>query len=132
MIVAFWVRFMPIAFQNIQPAIAQINPELEQASRIGGAGLFKTMGRITLPLASGALVSAWIFTFVLSTHEISAAMLLVGIDTQVMPTLVTNLYEQALYGRIAALGVVMVGITMIAVVIGRVLASDRFLGKRSK
>lgn len=127
LIIAFWGRFMPIALQNIQPAIASINPELEHASRIMGAGITRTLGRITAPLASGAMVSAWIFSFVLSTHEISAALLLVSIDTQVLPTLVVNLYEQALYERIAAIGMFMVAVTMIAVILGRVLVGRQFL-----
>ena len=127
LVIAFWGRFMPIALQNIQPAVASINPELEQASRILGAGITRTLGRITAPLSGGAMVSAWIFTFVLSTHEISAALLLVSIDTQVLPTLVVNLYEQALYERIAAIGIFMVALTMVAVIIGRVLIGRQFL-----
>ncbi|WP_158228287.1 iron ABC transporter permease [Pseudonocardia sp. MH-G8] len=127
LVIAFWGRFMPIALQNIQPAIASINPELEHASRIMGAGITRTLGRITAPLAGSAMVSAWIFSFVLSTHEISAALLLVSIDTQVLPTLVVNLYEQALYERIAAIGIFMVALTMVAVVLGRVLIGRQFL-----
>lgn len=44
LVIAFWGRFMPIALQNIQPAIAAVHPELEQASRIMGAGLTRTVG----------------------------------------------------------------------------------------
>lgn len=127
LVIAFWGRFMPIALQNIQPAIAAVHPELEQASRIMGAGLLRTVARITVPLAGGAMLSAWIFSFVLSTHEISAALLLVSIHTQVMPTLIVNLYEQALYERIAAIGMVMVLVTMLAVVVGRAVLGRRFL-----
>lgn len=127
LIVAFWGRFMPIALQNIQPAIAAVHPELEQASRIMGAGIVRTVSRITVPLAGGAMLSAWIFSFVLSTQEISAALLLVSIHTQVMPTLIVNLYEQALYERIAAIGMVMVVLTMTAVVGGRMILGRRFL-----
>lgn len=127
LIVAFWGRFMPIALQNIQPAIASVHSELEQASRIMGAGMTRTVVRITMPLVGGALFSAWIFSFVLAMHEISAALLLVSIDTQVMPTLIVNLYEQALYERIAAIGMLMVVVTMAAVVLGRVVLGRQFL-----
>lgn len=127
LIVAFWGRFMPIALQNIQPAIASVHGDLEQASRIMGAGMLKTVGRITVPLVAGAMFSAWIFSFVLSMHEISAALLLVSIDTQVMPTLIVNLYEQALYERIAAIGMLMVVVTIAAVVVGRLVLGRRFL-----
>ena len=127
LVIAFFGRFMPIALQNIQPAISAVHPELEQASRIMGAGLVRTVGRITVPLAGGAMLSAWIFSFVLATQEISAALLLVSINTQVMPTLIVNLYEQALYERIAAIGMVMVVMTMIAVILGRAILGRRFL-----
>lgn len=127
LIVAFWGRFMPIALQNIQPAVAAVHPDLEQASRIMGAGLVQTVRKITVPLAAGAILSAWIFSFVLATQEISAALLLVSIDTQVMPTLIVNLYEQAPYERIAAIGMVMVALTMTAVIVGRAVLGRRFL-----
>lgn len=127
LVIAFWGRFMPIALQNIQPAIAAVHPELEQASRILGAGLRKTIARITVPLAGGAMLSAWIFSFVLSTHELSAALLLVSLETDVMPTLIVNLYEQALYEKISAIGMVMVVVTMSVVILGRVILGRRFL-----
>jgi iron(III) transport system permease protein len=127
LIVAFWGRFMPIALQNIQPAIASVHGELEQASRIMGAGMLRTVGRITMPLVGGAMFSAWIFSFVLAMHEISAALLLVSIHTQVMPTLIVNLYEQALYERISAIGMLMVVMTIATVVVGRLVLGRRFL-----
>jgi len=130
LIVAFFARFMPIALQNIQPAIAAINPELEQASRIKGAGIVRTIRRITLPLAGPAALSAWIFTFVLSTQEISAALLLVSIRTQVMPTLIVSLYEEAMYERIAAIGMLMIGIVITAIVVGK-LALGRHTAQRT-
>lgn len=127
LVIAFWGRFMPIALQNIQPSIAAVHSELEEASRIMGAGLIRTVARITMPLVAGAMFSAWILSFVLSMHEISAALLLVSIETQVMPTLIVNLYEQALYERIAAIGVLMVVFTLAAVLLGRIVLGRKFL-----
>jgi len=129
LVIVFFGRFMPTALQNIQPAIRSIHPDLENASRSVGAGVYRTMGRITIPLSSAVLISAWIFTFVLSTHEVSAAILLVSLDTDVMATQVMNLYEQAKYEQIAALGIVLVAITMVAVGIGTVFGGRRILNR---
>ena len=128
-VVAFWGRFMPTALQNIQPAIRSIHPDLENAARSVGAGMLRTLSRITVPLSSGVLISAWIFSFVLATHEVSAAVLLVSVDTDVIATQVINLYEQARFEQISALGLVMVAITMIAVGVGTAFGGRRILNR---
>ncbi|MEU6609471.1 iron ABC transporter permease [Streptomyces shenzhenensis] len=128
-VLALWGRFMPTALQNIQPAIRSIHPDLENAARSVGAGMLRTVFRITMPLSSGVLISAWIFSFVLSTHEVSAAILLVSVDTDVIATQVINLYEQARFEQISALGLVLVLATMIAVAVGTALGGRRVLNR---
>jgi len=72
---AFWavvileaLHLYPIFLLNIQAALANIDPTLEQASENLGAGPLRTFRRVTLPLmrpglfAGGSIVFIWSFT----------------------------------------------------------------------
>lgn len=125
MIWALAGRFMSVALQNIGPGLKAIHGELNDAARIVGAGEGRAILGITLPLAAATLFSAWIFTFVLSSQELSATVLLANINTEVIPTRIVSLYDTGSYERIAALGVVLIAIILTAVAFGNLILIRR-------
>lgn len=83
LVLAYVVHFLPAGLQALEPALEQVTPNLEEASRSLGLGLAATLRRITLPLAQGGMATAWVLMFLQSMKELPATLLLrpVGFDT---------------------------------------------------
>lgn len=63
--------FAPYAYAMLLHAMERLNPEMEEAAAISGAGEGRTLLAITLPLLWPSIVSALIFTFILSVEMFS-------------------------------------------------------------
>ncbi|MDG6997089.1 MAG: iron ABC transporter permease [Nitrososphaerota archaeon] len=64
MIFAWGVGGVPLAYLMIEPAFRSIDPSLEEASRAGGAGALRTLFRVTLPIITPAIVTAFLLLFI--------------------------------------------------------------------
>ncbi len=56
--------YFPYAFITISRAMEKMDPSLEEASRISGAGPFQTVVRITLPMMTPSLIAGALLVFV--------------------------------------------------------------------
>jgi iron(III) transport system permease protein len=65
-----------VAFVMIGAVMQSMDPALEEASQISGAGRFRTMLRITLPLVTPGVLGAAIFVFAEMLGSFSAALVL--------------------------------------------------------
>ncbi|MGC4109324.1 MAG: iron ABC transporter permease [Nocardioides sp.] len=59
MIVDVGLNMVPIAYLILQGAFTSLNRSVEEASRLSGAGTWRTLRRVTLPLVTPALLSAF-------------------------------------------------------------------------
>jgi len=83
LVIAYVVHFLPAGLQSLEPALQQVTPNLEEASRSLGFGMATTLRRVTLPLVRGGFIAAWVLMFLQSMKELPATLLLrpVGFDT---------------------------------------------------
>ncbi|MBM4123911.1 MAG: iron ABC transporter permease [Nitrospira sp.] len=83
LIIAYVVHFLPAGLQTMEPALQQITPNLEEASRSLGLSTFSTLRHVTLPLVKGGFIAAWVLMFLQCIKELPATLLLrpVGFDT---------------------------------------------------
>src|SRR5499427_1250682 len=65
-----------VAFVMIGAVMKSVDPALEEASQIIGAGRFATMRRITLPLVAPGVLGAAVFVFAEMLGSFSAALVL--------------------------------------------------------
>lgn len=79
------IGMFPIAFLTISSVLRQIDSTVEDASLDLSASKWQTFTRITLPLASPALVSAWLLVFINSLADFANPLLLSG-DYRVLST----------------------------------------------
>lgn len=66
----------PLAFLMITPSFRAIDSSLEEAGRVGGAGAFGVLFRVTLPLVSPAIWSSAIMIFVLGLESFDVPQML--------------------------------------------------------
>jgi len=130
-ILAFTARFLPIAFASSSAAMSTLHPEMEEAARILGCGRLRTIARITAPLLKKSLMGGWLVVFIVATRELSAAIFLVGPNTRTMAVLLYDLSEAGNFEVVAALGGILLTITMVLVAIGMKAIGRDFMLRRT-
>jgi len=117
LLLAFLTIEMPPAYQQLQAAFRGLNPELEDASRILGAGRLKSLASITAPLLKTYVAATWCFVFIGTIRELSATILLTTSNTKLVSVLIYDLNENGELGGIAVLGLVLMAVTAVIVVL---------------
>jgi iron(III) transport system permease protein len=128
LILAFATRFLPIAYANCNAAIRSINPELEDAVRILGGTRFTAIRQVVAPLLKRSLAGAFILVFIPGTRELSSAIFLSSINTQVLSVLLFDKSDEGNFEMLAAIGLILVFITVAFILIGfRLMGRDFML-----
>lgn len=109
---------VPYACMTVSSALRGMDPSMEEASYLAGAGPVRTAIRITLPVVRPAIVSAFFFVFVLTCGTFSIPAALGG--TRVLPFLAVDIYHATAtyrlnYARAAAIGTSLFWISLIGV-----------------
>ena len=131
LILAFATRFLPIAYVNCSAAIRSINPELEDAVRILGGTRITAIRRVVMPLLKRSLAGAFILVFIPATRELSTAIFLYSINTQVLSVLLFDKSDEGNFEMLAAIGLILVFITVVFILIGFRLMGRDFMLRRT-
>lgn len=131
LILAFTTRFLPIAFVNANAAIRSINPELEDAVRILGGTRGRAIFDVVAPLLKRSFAGAFILVFIPATRELSTAMFLYSINTQVLSVLLFDKSDEGNFESLAAIGLVLVVITVALILLGFRLMGRDFMLRRT-
>ncbi|WP_158927176.1 iron ABC transporter permease [Acidisphaera sp. S103] len=118
-----------VAFVMIGAVMKSMDPSLEEASQINGAGRFYTMLRITLPLVTPGVLGAAIFVFAEMLGSFSAALVL-GTPTRyyVITTAIYQLVAQ--YPPRIPLAAAL-GVSLFAVMFAMLFFYRRVISRRS-
>ena len=131
LILAYVTRFLPIAFVNSNAAMRSINPELEDAVRILGGGRFTAIRDIVAPLLKRSLAGAFILVFIPATRELSTAIFLYSINTQVLSVLLFDKSDEGNFESLCSIGLVLVIITVALILLGFRLMGRDFMLRRT-
>jgi iron(III) transport system permease protein len=107
----------------MQAAFRGLNPELEDASRILGAGRLKSLTQIVAPILKTSVAATWCFVFIGAIRELSATILLTTSNTKLVSVLIYDLNEGGQLGGIAVLGLVLMAVTAVVVVVANRIAN---------
>jgi iron(III) transport system permease protein len=100
------VAYLPYGLRYAQLGVIQIHPELEEAATLAGARHGKVLVRVVLPLLIPAMISCWLFVFLIAVRAVSLLLLLVGPDSQVVAVTLFDFWNNGQIGELAALGCV--------------------------
>jgi iron(III) transport system permease protein len=125
LILAYTTRFLPIAYASSSAAMRSISVEMEEAVRILGGGRLTAIRKVLAPLIKKSLAGAWLLVFIPATRELSAAIFLVGPNTRVISVMLFDLSEEGNFEVLAALGAILLVITVAIAALGfRVIGRD--------
>jgi len=107
---------MPFAVRAVQPALLEVQRDLEEAAETLGAGRIYVFRRIILPAVLPALLTGFTLAFARALGEYGSVIFIAGnlpMKTEITPLLIVIHLEEFDYHGAAALGVVMLGISFV-------------------
>ena len=107
---------MPFAVRAVQPALLEVQRELEEAAETLGAGRLYVFRRIILPTVLPALLTGFTLSFARAVGEYGSVIFIAGnlpMKTEITPLLIVIHLEEFDYQGAAALGVVMLVISFV-------------------
>ncbi|MCU0531437.1 MAG: iron ABC transporter permease [Syntrophales bacterium] len=128
LLIGYIATYLPYGLRPLTSAFVQIHSHLEESSRVCGGGPLYTMRRIVLPLLVPGIASGWILMATMFVRELSLSVVLSRPGTEVLAVQILRFAEDGLWGRLSALGILMIFISTALVVLANVIA--RKLSKR--
>jgi iron(III) transport system permease protein len=127
-VLVYLTLMLPFTTRMQLASMVALGESYQEASRVSGAGWIRTQLRVVLPLMRGTLAGAAALMFVLLTHEFAASLLVRSPVTQVMGTVLFDFWTNGSYPLVAAIALVMTGVTATGVFIAMALGggSDVF------
>ena len=119
---------MPVAYLIIAPAMASFDVALEESSRVFGAGTWRTLIRVTLPVLRPAILAAFILGVVRGLASFAMPSVL-GMPGRVN-VLSTYLYQMIAtgfapdYGKAAAVGMSVLVTSITLIIVYRALTAE--------
>jgi sulfate/thiosulfate transport system permease protein len=107
---------MPFAVRAVQPALLEVQRDLEDAAETLGAGRFHVFRRIILPTVLPALLTGFTLSFARAVGEYGSVIFIAGnlpMKTEITPLLIVIHLEEFDYRGAAALGVVMLTVSFL-------------------
>ena len=98
---AYLTAFLSIALKPVVAAFAQLDPALDDAARVSGAGFGLRLRRILAPVVAPAAASGAILVFLTAYNEVTVSALLWSAGNETIGTAIFN-YEDGGYTTLAA------------------------------
>ena len=110
LLLAYVGHYLAFALQPLGAAWRQIDPSLEEAGRIDGAGTLQVMRHVLLPIMAPTVLVAALLVFLNAFSELSISALLAGSRAETLGWLVFGLEQAGNTNQAAALSVVLVAV----------------------
>ena len=101
---------LPFVVRTLQPAIEELDPQLEEAAAILGADRWQTMRRVLLPMLLPSLLTGFALAFARAVGEYGSVIFIAGNvpgKTEITTLLIITKLEQYDYAAATALATVM-------------------------
>lgn len=128
LMIAFILRYIPVGFGAVAPALAQVGDELDRGARVSGADWWTTVTRIILPILKPALFSCFALLFIHFFKEYVTAVFLYQPGSEIIGTTMLQLVAQGDNGPVSALATIQVVITAVFVFLARRVLGAKIYG----
>lgn len=119
--IGYLATYLPYGIRPLSSAFVQIHESLEESSRVCGASYFTTMKRIIIPLLIPGIVSSWILMSTMFFRELTLSVVLSRPGSEVLAVQILRFSEDGLWGKLSALGIVMIFFSSVIVVFASIV-----------
>jgi iron(III) transport system permease protein len=107
-LLAYLSSFLAVSLKPVTSAFRQVDPSLEEAARLAGAGFARRMMDILVPLVAPAAGASVILVFLIACNELTVSALLWSAGTQTLGVVIYNLDDSGSFNLASALSVLVV------------------------
>ncbi|HEX6999639.1 MAG TPA: sulfate ABC transporter permease subunit CysT [Gammaproteobacteria bacterium] len=135
-VVALTLIGLPFVVRAVQPALAEVEADLEEAAESLGASRWMVLRRVILPAISPALATGFTLALARAIGEYGSVIFIAGnlpMRTEITPLLIVIKLEQYDYRGAAALGLVMLCVSFLVLLAINALngwRTQRMAGRR--
>ncbi|MEP7225882.1 MAG: iron ABC transporter permease [Gemmatimonadales bacterium] len=115
---AYLVRNLPITSRAILAGFRSLDPSLDEAAATLGAGRWRTLRRVTLPLLRPAIVAGASLAFVTAFGDFVTSIMLYTYDTRPISLEILSSLRESDVGVAAAYGVVLMAVSAAVFALG--------------
>ncbi len=108
LLIGYIATYLPYGIRPLSSAFVQIHSHLEESSRVCGASPFTTLRRIVIPLLIPGILSGWILMATMFVRELTLSVVLSRPGSEVLAVQILRFAEDGLWGRLSALGIIMI------------------------
>lgn len=119
---AYLSSYLSVGLKPVASAVAQIDPGLEEAARLAGAGFVRRLRDVIVPVIAPAAGAAVILVFLIAVNELTVSALLWAAGTQTLGVMVYNLDDAGNINLAAALSVLIVMMVLLMMLVLEFLA----------
>jgi iron(III) transport system permease protein len=121
LLIGYIATYLPYGVRPLASAFVQVHAHLEESSLVCGASPLMTMRRIIIPLLVPGIVSAWILMASMFVRELTLSVVLSRPGTEVLAVQILRFADDGLWGRLSALGIIMIFISTTLVVLAMLI-----------
>jgi iron(III) transport system permease protein len=121
-LIAYFSSFFAVSLKPVASAFLQLDPSLEEAARLSGAGFGRRMRDILVPLIAPAAGASVILVFLIACSELTVSALLWSAGTQTLGVAIFNLDDSGSSDLASALSVLVVIMVVILMLMLEMLA----------
>jgi len=121
LLIGYIATYLPYGIRPLASAFVQVHAHLEESSLVCGASPLTTMRRIIIPLLVPGIVSAWILMASMFLRELTLSVVLSRPGTEVLAVQILRFADDGLWGRLSALGIIMIFISTALVLLATLI-----------
>ncbi|MCV9960918.1 iron ABC transporter permease [Pararhizobium sp. BT-229] len=121
-LIAYFSSFFAVSLKPVASAFLQLDPSLEEAARLSGAGFGRRMRDILIPLIAPAAGASVVLVFLIACSELTVSALLWSAGTQTLGVAIFNLDDSGSSDLASALSVLVVAMVVLLMLVLEMLA----------
>ncbi len=117
LLIGYIATYLPYGIRPLSSAFVQIHNHLEESSLVAGASYLTTLRRVVVPLLVPGIISGWVLMATMFFRELSLSVVLSRPGTEVLAVQILRFAEDGLWGRLSALGIMMIAVSALLVIL---------------
>ena len=124
---AYLARFLTVCLKPVHSSMLQLDPAMEEAASLAGAGFSQRLRHIVLPLLAPAAFAGALLVFLTAVNELTVSALLWSVGNETLGVVIFNLDESG--NKVLASAVSMLVVALVVVVMLALNGLGRYLPK---
>ncbi|MBB3566572.1 iron ABC transporter permease [Rhizobium sp. BK491] len=121
-LLAYFSAYFAVSLKPVMSAFLQLDPALEEAARLSGAGFFRRLADIIVPLIAPAAGASVILVFLIACNELTVSALLWSAGTQTLGVVIYNLDDGGSADLASAMSVIVIAMVVIMMALLEIMA----------